>query len=166
MKNRNHIEVEHAALEQLKLVLGFFPRTDALTAAVLGIDLTMMAYLFSRLPLIRAMTAMTLVALIPTLPCALSLVELYRAAFPRLEGGSASLVDFGEIANRTEPAFVAAFLEQKDDAYARDLLEQTWRNAQILNSKYRSLTRSFRWLAAAVFLWIAALAILSLLPER
>jgi len=54
--------------------------------------------------------------------------------------------------------------EQKEDVYARDLLEQTWRNAQILVAKYRFLKRSFHWLAAAVFPWILVLAILSTAP--
>jgi hypothetical protein len=130
-------------------------------ATVLGVDLGMMAVLVSHLPPVHAITLLTSMALIPAVLCAGSLVELYSAALPRLDGGRASLVYFGEIADRTEVAFVTAFLEQKDEAYARDLLEQIWRNAQILAAKYRSLRRSFHWLAAAVFPWIIALAILS-----
>jgi hypothetical protein len=60
-----------------------------------------------------------------------------------LDGGQASLVYFGEISSRTESAFVTAFLEQKDNAYAQVLLEQTWRNAEILTAKYRSLKSRF-----------------------
>jgi len=161
VKDRSSDNVEHAALEQLKLVLGFFPRTETMIATVLGVDLGMMAILVSHLPPVHAMTPLTSMALIPAILCAGSLVDLYRAAFPRLDGGRASLVYFGEIADRTEAAFVAAFLEQKDGAYARDLLEQTWRNSQILTTKYRSLKKSFHWLAAAVFPWIIVLAILS-----
>jgi hypothetical protein len=164
VKDRSINDVERAALEQLKFVLGFFPRTDTMIATVLGVDLGMMAVLASHLPPVLAMTRLTLTALIPAILCAGSLVELYRAAFPRLDGGRASLVYFGEIADRTEGAFVTAFLEQKEEAYARDLLEQTWRNAQILVGKYRSLKKSFHWLAAAVFPWILVLAILSIAP--
>lgn len=166
MKDRNINDVERTALEQLKLVLGFFPRTETMIATVLGIDLSMMAVLVAHLPQVHMATVLTWTALIPLFLCAGSLVELYRAAFPRLEGGRASLVYFGEIADRTESAFVTAFLEQKDAAYARDLLEQVWRNAQILAVKYRSLRRSFHWLAAAIFPWIIVLAILSTAPRQ
>jgi hypothetical protein len=139
-------------MEQLKLVLSFFPRTETMIATVLGVDLTMMAVLVAHLPPIHAMTALTSVVLIPAGLCAGSLVELYLAAFPRLEGGQASLVYFAEIANRTESGYVKAFLEQQEDVYAKDLLEQTWRNAQILTSKYRSLKRACQWLAVSSYL--------------
>lgn len=166
MRNRDTSEVERAALEHLKLVLSFFPRTETMIATVLGVDLGMMAVLVAHLPSLHAMTALTLVAAIPAGLCAGSLVELYRAAFPRLEGGRASLVYFAEIASRTETGFVNAFLEQQGQMYAKDLLEQGWRNAQILTSKYRALMRSFHWLAAAVFPWIVALAILSVTSTK
>ena len=110
LKSRNSIDVERAALEQLRVVLGFFPRTDTMIATVLGVDLAMMAVLVSHLPPVHTMTPLTSTALLPAILCAGSLVELYRAAFPRLEGGRASLVYFGEIADRTEAAFVTAFL--------------------------------------------------------
>jgi hypothetical protein len=164
MENHSAKDIEYAALEQLKLVLGFFPRTDTMIATVLGIDLGMMAVLVSHLPNVRDMTLLTCIALVPAVLCAGSLVELYHAAFPRLAGGQASLVYFAEIAARSESAFVAAFMRQKEGAYAQDLLEQTWRNAEILTAKFRSLRTSFHWLAAAVFPWIVALAILSITP--
>lgn len=162
MEGRPPSDIETAAREQLKLVLSFFPRAEATIGIVLGVDLGVLALLAARLPSTHPPSPLTWIAVLPTIPCAASLVHLYRAAFPRLVGGRASLVYFREIASRGEAAFVSAFLRQKDGDHARDLLEQAWRNAQILTNKYQSLKKSFQWLAGTIAPWLLALVIFRL----
>jgi hypothetical protein len=154
---------EGMALEQLNLVLGFFPRVESMITVVLGIDLAMLGVLATQLPVYAELSWLALVTLIPGALLAASIVCLYAAAFPRLEGGNQSLVYFREIAARTEANFVHEFAGQQRGEYVRDVLGQVWRNAQILTKKYDSLKLAFVWLAWAVFPWAGAIAALEIM---
>ena len=165
MQTHSVAEIDEAAREQLKLILGFFPRVDSMLATVLGADLGMLAVVVAQLPATHPASHLAWIAVLPTIPCAASLLNLYQSAFPRLDGGAASLVYFREIADRSETAYVSSFLNQKDGDHARDLLEQAWRNARILSRKYRSLRRAFLWLAGAIVPWILTLVVFRLFGE-
>jgi hypothetical protein len=163
MNNQADSELDIVALEQLNLVLGFFPRVDSMIVVVLGIDLAMLGVLASHLPKYGSLSPWVVVALIPVLLITVSLVRLYGAAFPRLDGGAQSLVYFREVAARTEVNFVHQFLHQKTGDYTRDVLGQVWRNSQILSLKYDSLKSAFVWLAWAVLPWVTAIACLEVM---
>jgi hypothetical protein len=87
---------------------------------------------------------------------------LYRGAFPKLEGGSSSLVYFREIARRTEAKFIDEFMKQSDEDHIKDLLGQAWRNSEILKEKFDDLKAAFIFLALAIPPWVVALAIFTL----
>lgn len=166
MADKSNVNFESTAREQLNLVLGFFPRVDSMIVVVLGIDLAMLGVLAAHLPRFPALSPWALLALVPVAPLSVSLVRLYRAAFPRLDGGAQSLVYFREVAARTEATFVHQFLHQKTGDYTRDVLGQIWRNSQILSLKYDSLKSAFVWLAWAVFPWAIAIAGLEAMAPR
>jgi len=156
-----------AAKFQLTLVLGLFPRVDTRASVLLGVNLGMLAFLASNVPrppqlrwylLYPSVAALILIGY--------SLYQLFRCAFPQLQGGSSSLIFFGEIAKQRESEYINKFLKQSAPAYVKDLTAQTWRNAEILTLKYRHLKRAFVGMSLAIPFWVAALVLFFLANAR
>jgi hypothetical protein len=148
-----------ACQEQLRLVLSFFSRVDAKSSVVLAVDTGMLGYLATHIPPVGSLRFWEVIA--PTLAfvlLGLSLVYLYRGAFPTLSGGQASLVYFLEIAKRTEAKFIDQFIDQRENEYMKDLLGQAWRNSEILKMKFSFVKTAFIFMAWAVLPWTLALA--------
>jgi len=151
-----------AAKDELNLVLSFFSRVDARASVALAIDTGMLAVLATNTPAVHAMSWSSLIAIAPVVLIGISLYHLYKAAFPRLDGGQSSLVYFQEIARRTEHKFISEFMAQSEDDYVKDLLSQTWRNAEILKQKFGSLKYAYIFLGLAILPWLATLAVFAL----
>jgi pycsar effector protein len=148
------------AKDQLNLVLSFFSRVDAKASVVLAVDTAMAGYLAGRMPSLKAMPYwQTLIPLTAFLLIGNSIWNLYKGAFPNLEGGNLSLVYFREIAKRTEAKFIDEFLAQDDTGYVKDVLGQVWRNSEILTEKFKHLKVAFIFMALAVLPWAVSLAI-------
>ena len=147
-----------AAQYQLSLVLGFFPRVDTLLVTVLGLNVAMHGVLFGKAPELNILTTVqiTVVAL-SWVSSAVSLLWLYRGAFPDTDGGVGSLVYFGHIAKLEPAEFVVRYGHQSVDELSAALLHQAWRNSCVLSRKFVALKRSFGWLLAATFPWLLAL---------
>lgn len=143
----------------LQLVLGFFSRVDSRASVVLGINTGMLALLAGKLPHPSEFQWKMSVAAIATLFLARSYWFLFKTAFPDLKGPTASLIYFGEIANRIENAFVEEFSEQTEEEYYKDMLGQVWRNSQILSKKFAALRLAFIWMLLAVVPWVISIAI-------
>jgi hypothetical protein len=90
----------------------------------------------------------------------------FHCAFPQLQGGSSSLIFFGEIAKRRESEYIDKFLKQSVPAYVKDLTAQVWRNAEILTLKYRHLKWAFVGMSLAVPFWVATLVLFFLANAR
>ena len=158
-----HKTLLESSSDQLARVLGFFPRVDAKASVLLAVDTGMLGFLASKIPPIRTLTWWEVA--IPSaaaLLLAVSLWYLYKGAFPKLKGGGMSLVYFREIARRTEPKFIDEFLKQSEEARAKDLLGQVWRNSEILTEKFDDLKKAFVCLALAIPPWVVALIIFTL----
>jgi Family of unknown function (DUF5706) len=150
-----------AARDQLNRTLTFFPRVDGKASVILAVDTSMLAVLATRswpalhfgwhlLPLGLALLAL-----------GVSFWHLYREAFPQLEGGQQSLLYFREIANLTESRYLEAWKASSDEQNLNDLLGQTWRNSQILRSKFDHLKQAYIALACATPPWAVTLVLLS-----
>lgn len=148
-------EQVQAAWNQLNLVLGFFPRIDSRLSAVLALDLGMLALVGSRWPGGDAVTLRTfLLALAFVVPLCVSFYHLWVAIVPDRRGGTGSLVFFRSIASMQESEFRVRFMKLSHTELARDLLEQAWRNARVLECKFNSLRDACRGMAAAVPAWV------------
>lgn len=154
MDNKQLTEISK---DNLGRVLGFFPRVDAVSSIVLAADIGMLAVLASNAPALKSFSWYTGFAGVPVLFIGISLWHLYRGAFPRLEGGPLSLIYFREIAARREEEFTKEFMGQSEEEYLKDLLNQTYRNSQILTQKFDHLKWAFVFLAVALPFWIVAL---------
>jgi len=150
-----------SAREQLDRVLSFFPRVDALSSVVLGVDVGMLALLANSILPPKTFDWRIVFAAAAIVLIGLSLIHLYKGSFPRLDGGWHSLIYFREIAQRNEADFIKEFSAQRDEDYTNDLLSQVWRNSEILTQKFDHLKRAFYFLAWAVIPWAVALAVFS-----
>ena len=154
MNWQDDARVQEAALEQLKLVLSFFPRVETKISALFAVDAGMLGVLGVQagvsdlkvwyLAILIALSAITIAA---------SLWFLYRASFPQLEGGHGSLVFFREISQRTEANFNKELRSIDSKTYTDDLIGQVWRNSQILTIKFKNLRWAFIATALAVPIW-------------
>ena len=143
-----------SAQYQLDLILGFFPRVDTLLVALLGVNLAMLGVVFARAPSPAELSgAQALGALLFLGPAMASLFYLYRGSFPNLDGGFGSLIYFREIAKLDPGDYVRRYSEQTETQLSEGILHQAWRNACILNDKFRRLKVAFRWLLASVCPW-------------
>jgi hypothetical protein len=147
-----------AAKDQLHLVLSFFPRVDSKASVVLAVNTGMLGYLATRMPAPATIAPWELVT--PTIAFVLlgiSFVYLYKGAFPDLRGGNESLIYFSEIAKKTETKFLQEFSQLSEAEYVSEFCGQTWRNSQILATKFRCLKSAFVFLAVAVVPWTFSL---------
>jgi hypothetical protein len=147
--------------DQLNRVLGFFPRVDAVSSVLLGVNIGMLALLANNMLPLKAFAWYTAFAVIPIFLIGISLIHLYRGSFPKLDGGWRSLIYFREIAQRSESEFTKEFSAQSHQEYVNDLLSQVWRNSEILTQKFNHLRLAFIFMALAIVPWVVALALFS-----
>jgi hypothetical protein len=147
-----------AAGDQLNLILGFFARADTKLSVVLGIDLSMLGLLSTKAPGMQYITSSAwLAATLFLIAVGMSLTHLYQGSFPDVRGGEDSLVFFREIAKLEEAKYVHAFSALSADDLARDLLNQSWRNAVILKEKFHHLRWAYIFMAWGIGPWAVAL---------
>lgn len=135
----DHEQLVELSKDNLGRILSIFPRVDTVSSFVLATDVGMLAVLGSNAPALMSFRWYTVFAGVPILFIGASLWHIYKGSFPRLEGGPLSLIYFREIAFRKEEEFVRDFMGQSEEAYLKDLLNQTYRNSQILTQKFDHL---------------------------
>jgi hypothetical protein len=151
-----------AAKAQLDLVLSFFTRVETKLSVVLAIDLAMLGLAFTKSLPLTAVHLGSGVGLGAFIVCqGWALLALYRGSFPELSGGHASLVYFREVAKLREADYTERFSALSKSALARDHLEQAWRNARILATKFDQIQRAYQWTALSIVPWAIALALLA-----
>ena len=151
----------NAARDQLNRTLTFFSRVDSKASVVFGVNTGLLAVLATRnLPYSELRWEWIPIGL-TLLFLAVSFWQLYREAFPFLEGGQKSLLYFREISKRTEAKYIEAWRQLTDEDHLNDILGQTWRNSEILKQKFDHLKWAFYSLALAIAPWIVALAALT-----
>jgi hypothetical protein len=152
---------EQFAKDHLNLVLSFFPRVDGSIAVLVGLEVAMLGYLAPHVPDSGAWLSTEWVGMLSLFAAVGSLTfsfaMLFRAAFPRLDGGCGSLVYFREIANRPAAQFSEEYNAVRDAELLQDLIGQIWRNSEILTMKYDRLKIAFTWLAVGIPFWLIAL---------
>jgi hypothetical protein len=155
-------DLAESARSQLDRVLNFFPRVDGKASVVLAVDTGMLAFLVAHFPAPRLLTWWEIaIPILTVVLLGVSLWFLYKGAFPNLQGGSASLVYFREIAGRTEAKFIDEFSKQSLADHCKDLLGQVWRNSEILKEKFDCLKVASFFLAFAIIPWVISLIIFS-----
>jgi hypothetical protein len=84
-------------------------------------------------------------------------VQLWRCVFPDSRGGQGSLIYFGAIAALKRDEFATRYKAVSKEDLLEDLIEQIWRNAQIVCDKYSAVQSAIRWASMSLALLILAL---------
>jgi len=146
--------------DQLNRTLGFFGRVDGKASVLLAVDTAMLGVLAGNAPSLHEFTwYMAVCAILTILLIGVSLWNVYKEAFPRLDGGEQSLVYFRGISKRSENQFIDEFLSQTDEVYLKDMLSQVWRNSEILTKKFNHARLAFNCVAVSIVPWLITLTL-------
>lgn len=153
--SRAEAPLETEALErQLDRLQGFFPRIDSKASALLAITFAQIAAGALNLSADDFKKWwITAPAVFFGLSVAGVLINLYRCAYPHLDGGHGSLIYFTKIAELRESEYVERITTVKRAEFRSDLAGQIWRNAEILTCKYRYLKNATIALLLSVVPW-------------
>jgi len=135
MKNGKLTSEEYE--RQLDRLHQFFPRIDVKVTALFAISSAQIAVAALNLSaddLKMWWIAVPLAAFL--LVITWSMLNLYRCAYPSLEGGNASLIYFNEIAKLRESDYVDKLNDVSEADWKKDLAGQIWRNSEIIKCKY------------------------------
>lgn len=156
-------EKREFSAKHLDRVLAFFARVEAKASFLFAIDTTLLALIALNL---RKADLHLWYVMVPGVVAVMLLVGslwyIYQCHFPKLDGGSGSLVYFVEIAKRTETRFISDCEAATDDDLTKDYLGQTWRNAQILTAKFSHVKTAFTLTGGALIPWFAFLVATSI----
>jgi hypothetical protein len=156
-------EKREFSAKHLDRVLGFFARVEAKASFLFAIDTTLLALIALNL---RKSDLHLWYVMVPGVAAVLlllcSLWYIYQCHFPKLDGGSGSLVYFAEIAKRTETRFISDCETLTEADLTKDYLGQTWRNAQILTAKFSHVKTAFTLTGGALIPWFAFLVATSI----
>jgi len=98
-----------------------------------------------------------------TLPLLLSVLTVLLVLFPRLDGPKESSIFFGGIAKQDADSFNKRQLTLSKKDYCKDLLSQTYRNAEIANQKYGNLKKAYILTVISIPGWLCVIYALSFL---
>jgi hypothetical protein len=83
------------------------------------------------------------------------------SVLPRTDGPASSFVFFGRVAKHARPDYSDAFRNASTDAFLQDILDQTHRNAQIADTKFRWVRNAMWWSFLSILPWVLALGALT-----
>ncbi|VWX51774.1 Pycsar system effector family protein [Novosphingobium sp. 9U] len=156
MTEKDRLEL---AERHLTLISGFFPRIDSKVSALFAVAAAELAVLCLNITKVSLVTWWSAVPLAMTVAgLAVVIVNLYRSAYPHLDGGHSSLFYFKEIAKRTEANFSSEWLSSDRDKLTADLLGQVWQNSKIVAKKYDHLKSATVFMALSLIPFAAFLA--------
>lgn len=150
--------------KQLDRTLSFFTRVETKASFLFAIDTSLLTLI--ALNLRQPDLGRWHVVVPGSLAVGLLLASLwyvYRCHFPKLDGGSGSLIYFAEISKRTEAAFATEWKAADSDVLMNAYLSQTWRNAQILTEKFNHVKTAFMLTGFSLLPWFAYLVATSII---
>ena len=153
--NTSRVQQIEAAERNLGRLLEWVGRFDNKAAIILGVDTGMLGVVATFAPPLQHWTPVTVIfALASLLFLAVSLIFIYHATYPQTKGPTKSLLFWGSIARNSFKEYQHSFLNQTQDEYFNDLLEQCHRNSDILDRKFLSLKWAYRFLFCALLPWV------------
>jgi hypothetical protein len=155
-------DTQATALGQMDRFQTFFGRVEAKASFLLAIDLALLGSVAVAIPVKDLVSAAGVTGLIAATFLAFSLVNLYAAFYPHLNNPRTSLIYFADIAGLTADEYKTKIRAASPKEMADDALCQVWRNAQILDKKFKRSRSAFLLTAAALPFWIAVLSLATL----
>lgn len=147
-----------SALAQLDRTQGFFGRVEGKASFLLAVDLALLGSVAVALPVKDLSSVGGVSGLVAATFLSFSLVNLYAAFYPHLKNPQSSLIFFADIARLTAADYQARIRAASPAELAEDALCQVWRNAQILDKKFKRSRSAFLLTAAALPFWLCVLS--------
>lgn len=145
----------------LSLQLDWVKTADSKIPSIFAINIGMLGAITALVKIREEWTSFSIVIpLICSLLLLLSIGCLALAMFPRLKGPKGSNLFFGEINRQDEDSFKKEVLHSTDEGYVEDILSQSYRNAEIANSKYTFIQKAFFFTFSSVPLWLISIYLL------
>lgn len=141
-------------LEWIKTADAKVPPIFAINLAMLGVIVALIKVLPNWSIPQAVITALCLI------PLSLSIVFLAFSMFPRLTGPKGSSIYFGGITKKQENTFVDEVINIKDEDYEKDVLSQAYRNAEIVEKKYKHIKNAFISTFISAPFWLISIYLL------
>lgn len=146
----------------LSMQLDWVKTADSKIPPIFAINLAMLGVIVA---LIKTLSVWTIFQAIITTLCVLpllaSILFLAISMFPKMSGPKGSIIFFGGITKKSENQYIDAAQNISDADYEKDILFQTYRNAEIAEEKYKNIKFSFISSFASVPFWLLSIYILS-----
>lgn len=152
------LALQVSALAQLDRTQGFFGRVEGKASFLLAVDLALLGSVAVALPIKDLSSAGGVCGLIAATLLGFSLINLYAAFYPHLNNPRTSLIFFADIARLSAAEYQARIRAASPAELADDALCQVWRNAQILDKKFKRSRSAFLLTAAALPFWLVVLS--------
>lgn len=155
VEDRHRLEV---AERQLVLVQSFIPRIDGKVSALfatVSAQLAVAALNISATDLPRWYVTIPLSFFLITV--AMVFINLYRCAYPHLDGGHNSMVYFAEIAKRREAEYIKEYTAVSVANLTNDIVGQIWRNSEIVSCKFKYLKTATQFAMFSIVPWMILL---------
>lgn len=131
---------------------------DSKVAPLFAINLAMLGLLAALFKENRSWSAWEILfSVAATLPLLLSVLTVLLVLFPRLDGPKESSIFFGGIAKQDAGRFNKRQLTLSKKDYCNDLLNQTYRNAEIANQKYGNLKQAYILTVISIPGWLCVI---------
>ena len=146
------------AEKNLEWLLEWIGRFDNKTSVILALNTGMLGVLASFAPPLHIWTPVVYVTtIISLLSLGLSFLFVYLGMFPQTSGPRSSLLYFGSIAKIPILKYQQDFAKQSVEEHLNDVLEQSHRNSEILNGKFKFLKLAYCTLLISLIPWASTL---------
>lgn len=155
-------DLQATALGQMDRFQTFFGRVEAKASFLLAVDLALLGSVAVAIPITDLASTAGVTGLVAAIFLSFSLINLYAAFYPHLKNPRTSLIYFADIARLTADEYRTRIRAASSQEMTDDALCQVWRNAQILDKKFKRSRSAFLLTAAALPFWITVLSLATL----
>ena len=146
------------AIKNLEWLLAWIGRFDNKASVLLGLNTGMLGVLASFAQPLHLWTSVMIVStILSLLALGLTFLFIYLGMFPQTRGQASSLLYFGSISKKAVCEYQQAFLNQSAEEHLNDILEQSHRNSEILNQKFKFLKLAYCTLLNSLVPWTITL---------
>lgn len=141
--------------------LSWISAADSKVAPMFAINTAMLGVLAALIPPIANWTIFrVIITTLSVIPLITSMIFLTLVTFPRLSGPKGSYIYFGGITTKSENSYVNDMINIEDDVFLKDILTQTYRNAEIAQSKFNHIKKAIALAFISFPIWLLAVWLL------
>ena len=147
--------------EILSKQLLWISAADSKVAPIFAINTAMLGILAAFIPQIDNWTiSSAIITTLSIISLIASIIFLALVTFPQLSGPKDSYIYFGGIVAKSEDSYVNDMINIEDDIFLKDILIQSYRNAEIAHSKFNHIKRAMALTFIGLPMWLLAVWLL------